>query len=287
MSGIEPVLKWVGGKRALLPQISSYFPEALDGTYFEPFLGGGSVAFRMQYRRSVLNDSNEELILFYQTVRDSLPELLDAIRSFPISQEAYYQIRDWDRERDFKSRSSVERAARFYYLNKCGFNGLYRVNQSGKFNVPFAKRTSIPLPLEKFYALSSYLRGETGLQVTLLAQDFETVLDSAKAGDLVYFDPPYIPISKTANFVSYGKLGFSGFDQERLAKVISMLSENGVRVLMSNSDADETWRIFGSIGSLHRVEVQRNISASGKHRKRVVEVLFDNIGELKSHGKIR
>jgi DNA adenine methylase len=104
---------------------------------------------------------------------------------------------------------------------------------------------------------------------------------------LVYFDPPYIPISKTANFVSYGKLGFSGFDQERLAKVISILSENGVRVLMSNSDADETWRIFGSIGSLHRVEVQRNISASGKHRKRVAEVLFDNIGELKSHGKIR
>jgi DNA adenine methylase len=287
MSGIEPVLKWVGGKRALLPQISGHFPKELDGTYFEPFLGGGSVALSMLYRRSILNDSNEELILFYEMVRDRLPDLLDTIRSLPVTKDSYYQIRDWDKEHDFMSRPSVERAARLYFLNKCGFNGLYRVNRSGKFNVPFANKSTVSLPVEKFIALSNYLQGNMGLDVTLVSQDFAAVVNNATQGDLVYFDPPYIPVSKTSNFVSYGKQGFSPFDQERLANVISSLTEKGVRVLMSNSNANETWSIFSPLGTLHKVEVQRNISASGEHRTRVVEVLFDNIGELTKRGKIR
>lgn len=280
MTSVEPVLKWVGGKRSSLKHILRVFPENLIGKYYEPFLGGGAVAFSLGFEQQVLSDANEELISFYRVVRDNPQELISKLRQFEVSRDFYYQIRSWDREPDFAKSSDVEKAARTYFLNKCGYNGLYRVNSKGQFNVPFGDKTILPVNESKIFALSAKLRGETGLNIVLSSNDFESSVEDAVAGDLVYLDPPYVPLSSTANFVSYGQDGFTDFDHERLAKVIESLSSKGVFVIMSNSNADKTYRLFSELGEMSLVPVQRLLSAKLTSRLLIQETLFTNADRI-------
>ncbi|MCF8529216.1 MAG: Dam family site-specific DNA-(adenine-N6)-methyltransferase [Aquiluna sp.] len=277
---MEPVLKWVGGKRAILSELDAHFPSRLDGTYFEPFLGGGAVAFSREYSKISVSDANQELIRFYEVVRDHPTELFEVVSGFPVDEKFFYEIRGWDRASIFDSKSKVQLAARTLYLNRCGFNGLFRVNSRGQFNVPFGKKTSLDVRMEKLLALSRKLSGELGNQIEIMHSDFDSVLGKARPGDLVYFDPPYLPLSSTSNFVSYSITGFSNFDHLRLANSIEQLTKMGVRVLMSNSDTPRTREIFGGLGALISLNVQRNLSADGSKRGKVAEVIFDNAGRL-------
>lgn len=280
MTSVEPVLKWVGGKRSSLKHILKMFPDNLNGKYYEPFLGGGAVAFSLGFEQQVLSDANEELISFYRVVRDHPQELISKLRQFEVSRDFYYQIRSWDRDADFAQASAVEKAARTYFLNKCGYNGLYRVNSRGQFNVPFGNKTELPVNESKIVALSAKLRGESGLNIVLSSHDFESAVEGASAGDLVYFDPPYVPLSSTANFVSYGQDGFTDFDHERLAKVIGSLSSRGVLVIMSNSNADKSYRLFSEFGEMSLVPVQRLLSAKVASRSLIHETLFTNADRI-------
>ena len=273
---VEPVLKWAGGKKSLLPQLMQRFPRSIQGKYIEPFLGGASVAMSVPYREIYASDSNPELINFYEIVRDFPNELISEILLWQVSEEEYYKIRAMDREASFLKLDPVIRAARTLYLNKVGFNGLFRVNQSGHFNVPFGKRSKIAVDEQKIKALSTKLRGEFGQVITLSVEDFESSISKAESGDFVYLDPPYIPVSSTSSFVGYSESGFSLEDQTRIADRIENLTRNGVRVIMSNSYSPKTLEIFQHLGQIEVIEAPRRISAKGTQRGWVEEIIFDN-----------
>lgn len=280
MTSAEPVLKWVGGKRSTLNRLKDFFPSAIVGDYFEPFLGGGAVAFSRTYRRQKLSDSNGELISLYSVIRDNPKELIETLKTFPVSKEFYYEIRSWDRNASFGEISPVHRAARTYYLNRCGFNGLFRVNSRGEFNVPFGHKTSLSLDETKIWALSSKLGGEGQNSIALTVGDFASAVNGAGRDDLVYLDPPYVPISSTSNFVSYAQAGFTNFDHERLSKVVESLSSRGALVVMSNSNAKQTHELFGHLGDMTLVPVRRLVSANASSRTFVDEVIFTNARQI-------
>jgi DNA adenine methylase len=225
--GGKPFLKWAGGKRQLLPAIRESLPASF-ARYHEPFVGGGAVFFDLGPDRARLSDANDELIGCYLAVRDRVHELIAALRDHVYEKEHYYAVRSWDPAQ----LDDVQRAARMIYLNKAGFNGLYRVNSSGIFNVPFGRYKNPNICDEgTLLACSAQLKG-----AEISRRPFETVVDEAKEGDFVYFDPPYIPLSRTSNFTAYSDLKFAGDDQERLARVFEQLAARGVHAMLSNSD---------------------------------------------------
>jgi len=276
MTSVEPVLKWVGGKRSTLSRLAEFFPPEIEGEYFEPFLGGGAVAFSRPYKRQRLSDSNGELITLYSVIRDNPEELIETLKTFTVSRESYYEIRSWDRLTSFGDIPEIRKAARTYYLNRCGFNGLFRVNSRGEFNVPFGHKTSLSLDEKKIWALASKLRGQGEYSISLSVNDFESAVQGAKSGDCVYLDPPYVPISATSNFVSYAQAGFTDFDHARLSRVIESLSVRGVLVIMSNSNSKQTHQLFGHLGTMTSVPVRRLLSAKPSSRTYVDEVIFTN-----------
>jgi DNA adenine methylase len=223
----KPFLKWAGGKRQLLPVIRANLPAAFS-RYHEPFVGGGAVFFDLAPKRAVLSDANDELVNCYRIVRDRAQELVAALRGHVYEKDHYYRIRAWDPA----ALDAVQRAARTIYLNKAGFNGLYRVNSKGIFNVPFGRHKNPAICDEaNLLACSAQLKG-----AEIARRRFEEVLGEASAGEFVYFDPPYIPVSRTANFTAYSDLKFEAEDQERLARTFEELAGRGVHVMLSNSD---------------------------------------------------
>jgi DNA adenine methylase len=223
----KPFVKWAGGKRQLLPAIRAALPE-ISARYFEPFVGGGAVFFDANPRRAFLSDANAELINAYLAVRDRVEVLVRALRGHVYDKEHYYRVRALRPE----SLDEVERAARTIFLNKTGFNGLYRVNSKGIFNVPFGRFKNPNICDETtLRACSARLAG-----VNVRCRPFEAVLGEAEAGDFVYFDPPYVPLSRTAHFTAYSDLKFDLEDQERLACVFERLADRGVKAMLSNSD---------------------------------------------------
>ena len=293
-NGINPLLKWAGGKRRVLPRILRYVPSEF-GTYFEPFLGGGSVFFGLglQNKRSVISDINQDLINFYETVRDAPLELLQIVSGFETSDESYYSIRAQDRDPKFHEHvSNSQRAARFLYLNKMGFNGLHRVNKQGHFNVPVGRRATPHAPLfnlvseTELLRMSDYLRlPETGTDspgVRLGAGHWSDFLKDVQEGDFVYLDPPYDPISKTSSFVSYSDEGFGENDQRALRDIcIELAVKKKAFVLLSNSATDLVKQIFvhETRGVFHIAEqfsVQRSVSAQADKRVLATEVLIWN-----------
>lgn len=217
----QPLVKWVGGKRQLLPQLRTLFPKDFNN-YFEPFLGGGAVFFSLQKRKSFLSDINEELINMYQVVKDSPLALIDELKTYKYEKSFFLQIRERDKEENYKKKySKIERAARFIYLNRTCFNGLYRVNSHGFFNVPFGAYKNPDFVQEKNIINASRLLHKT--EATIKHQNFEQVLRDAKAGDFVYFDPPYDTLSETANFTSYAKESFGKDMQRKLADIFIKL----------------------------------------------------------------
>lgn len=264
----RPFLKWVGGKSQLLDQLRPLLPP-MFGRYFEPFVGGAALFFAIRPPRATLSDVNEELIDCYRAIRDDVDGVLDALVAHRYERDHYYEVRDIDP----KSLSLVERAARTIFLNKTGFNGLYRVNRAGKFNVPFGRHANPSFADEEnLRSCALALRG-----VELLVRDFRAVLGGASRGDFVYFDPPYVPVSETADFTSYAAGGFSMRAQEELADVFRRLTEKGVYAMLSNSGAPLVRELYAGF-AIDDVYAARNVNSNAAKRGKVVEVVVRNYG---------
>jgi DNA adenine methylase len=266
----RPFIKWAGGKRDLLAQYQPHFPSRdRVRRYFEPFLGGGAVFFHLQIQSALLFDTNPALIEVYQIVRDEVERLIDALQQHENEKTHYYAVR----AQDPAQLSAVERAARFIYLNRTGYNGLYRVNRRGQYNVPFGRhKNPVICDRENLRAVSHALQ-----TAQLAADDFEAATDQAGPGDLIYFDPPYAPLSATANFTSYTRNGFSEADQRRLARRVHQLHERGCFVMLSNSSASLIYELYQGYG-YHLIEIQarRAINSAPHKRGPVTELLITN-----------
>lgn len=229
---IAPFLKWVGGKRQLMPAINGLLPKNYTN-YYEPFIGGGALLFDLQPKNAVINDFNQELINVYQTIKDSPEELITDLKTHKNESDYFYDLRALDRENGFNELSNIKKASRIIYLNKTCYNGLYRVNNSGEFNSPFGRYKNPNIVNEiTIRAVSKYLNNS---DITIINKDFEEALEDIKKGSFVYFDPPYHPVSDSSNFTGYIQGGFDMFEQVRLRDLCDKLNKNGVKFLLSNS----------------------------------------------------
>lgn len=274
-----PFVKWAGGKAQLLSQFGPYFPTRF-GRYIEAFVGGGAVFFhlyrqdRLRGKEVVLIDRLEELINCYQVIQTHVEELIGELQHHEprkLDEGYYYEVRAWDRQPGYELRSDVERAARFLFLNHTCYNGLYRVNQQGQFNVPFGRYQNPTICDEdNLRAASQALHG-----VSLLVGDFVQCLQVAEAGDFVYLDPPYHPLSDTASFTSYTASDFDAQDQQRLASAFRELDERDCQLMLSNSWTDLIRELYDGY---QQIEVQaiRAISCRGSERGAIPELLVMN-----------
>ena len=278
----RPFLKWAGGKRALLEEIRNRTPE-YAGKYIEPFLGAGAVLFDQDfYRKKVVSDFNSDLIEVYETIRDKPNELLAALRKHKNSKEHYYEVRAWDREKTYYSRKTkVQRAARFIFLNKTNYNGLYRVNAAGQMNVPFGTQAN-PDWIQKdlILSVSTFLnaRADSGEFLnTFMSGDYKEALKIAKPGDWVYLDPPYAD-----TFTHYQSGGFSDQQQAELRNEILRLTELKIPVLLSNSNAPIIRELYSdkSMFNIELVTVRRAIGSASESRVKTQEVLINNYKKI-------
>ena len=273
---VEPILKWAGGKRQLLSEITALFPTTYDA-YHEPFVGGGAVFFHLDPAAGTINDLNERLTTFYEVVRDHPDALITENKMHEYEEEYFYEARSEFNE--FLSKSTVtsedriREASLLLYLNRTCFNGLYRENSDGEFNVSFGRYTNPDWVQEQRIRKAS--RALQGTEV--FNTDFEYVLEEATGGDLVYFDPPYEPVSKTADFNSYHADGFDRDDQRRLRDAAVELSEQNVSVLISNSPpVTELYEGYDAF-SVTYVDASRAINSDASSRGEVAEVLITNV----------
>lgn len=264
----KPFLKWAGGKRRLLAQYDPHWPE-FSGTYREPFVGSGAVFFHLQPQRSQLADINPELVNAYLCVRDCLPELettLAAHRDLH-SHDYYYATRALSPQ----DLNSVERAARLIYLNKTCFNGLYRENSRGNFNVPIGKyKNPSILQSDVLRAASAALQG-----VDIELAPFWEVGDCAQPGDFIYFDPPYYPLSSTSNFTAYTRYTFGETEQIQLRDLFADLQQRGISAAVSNSDCARIRELYAGF-KLIEIEAGRAINSKGDRRGQIKELLILN-----------
>jgi DNA adenine methylase len=262
-----PPLKYVGGKSRLLPEIRPFYP-AEYGTYFEPFVGGGACYFYFEPAKAVISDTNAELINLYKVIRTQVEELIPALKKIPFSEEQFYKLR----AKSPVDLTPVDRAARTVYLNKTCFNGMYRVNKSGEFNVPFGKYTNPTIcDAENLRACALVLQNAN---TSINCCDFEQTVNAVNAGDFCYADPPYVPLTSTADFTSYSVDGFGPKEQERLRDALMAASHRGAYILASNSDTPYTRELYEG-WNLKQVMVGRTISASA-NRTSVAELLISN-----------
>lgn len=269
---LKPILKWVGGKRQLLSEIKKHIPSNYN-TYIEPFFGGGAVLFEIQPKKAIINDINIELVNMYKTVKTNSEDLIKKLEKYTNDEEKYYEIRNLDRNENYKKLSNIDRASRMIYLNRTCFNGLYRVNSKGQNNVPYGKYKN-PTICDKsnIKNISKYFN-ENDIEIKNL--DFEKLLKLAQPGDFVYLDPPYDPLTDTSSFVSYSKDGFTKDDQTRLKECCDLLTKKGVKFLLSNSSTEFIKELYKDY-TIIEVDANRNISASVKGREKVKEVLIKN-----------
>lgn len=264
-----PVIKWAGGKRQMLRQFTRLFPKQLPAVYHEPFFGSGAVFFRLSPRASYLTDSSGELINFYTVLKSSVEELILDLDKHANTKAYYYRIR----AEDPRNLTAVERASRFLYLNKCGYNGLWRVNRAGRNNVPYG---SYQNPNYRDHA--ALRKAGLALQSAVLQQaDFEITLGQARPGDFIYCDPPYHPLSGTANFRGYTAGSFTPGDQERLAAMFRKLDKRGCLVMASNSDTPFIRDLYSGY-EITIVRGRRAINCRGSGRGPVNELVIRNYG---------
>lgn len=268
----SPFIKWVGGKGKLLTQLSPMLPPGAPlMRHVEPFIGGGAMFFARRPERALLCDINPDLIGTYTAVRDNVDGVIRSLQSLARDHNAenYYRVRDRYNRQD--RATTTTRAAMFIYLNKTCFNGLHRVNRKGEFNVP-AGRYDDPRILnpEALRACSAQLS-----KADLRCQGFESLLETAKPGDFIYFDPPYAPVSTTANFTSYAQTGFGRDDQVRLRDVYRELDRRGCRLMLSNSDVPFIRDIYADY-NIDVVAAPRAINCDAKSRGKVTEVVVRN-----------
>jgi DNA adenine methylase len=297
----RPFLKWAGGKTQLLQQFSNYFPKELKNgeieNYYEPFLGSGAVFFfiKQNYpiKKAFLTDINEELILTFNVVKSDVTELIEELKDLkedfislkPNEQELFfYNIRDIYNQKkssiDFNNYSSkwISRAAQMIFLNKTCFNGLFRLNRKGEFNVPFGRYRNPQILNEE-----NLLRCSEELQIAdIFLTDFENIKDYITSKFFIYFDPPYRPISKTSSFTSYSKYDFTDEDQVRLSNLYKYLGVNGNKLMLSNSDpknenpSDQFFERLYDKFNIIRVQANRMINCNGGKRGKINELLILN-----------
>lgn len=266
----KPFIKWLGGKRQLMEEIVSNFPETYNH-YFEPFIGGGAVFFNVNNKQCYINDKNSELINVYCVIKKHPDELIDSLEKHEISKEYYYFLRALDRTEEFKFLSPVKKASRFIYLNKLGYNGLYRVNSKGQYNVPYGKYKNPKI----FDKDNIFLCSEKLNQTEIMNGDFEIIKPFIEENDFVYLDPPYFPLNKTSNFTSYTADGFGVDTNYRLKEFCDYLTTKKVKFLMSNSSSDFIIKLYEGY-EIQLVKAKRNINSKADGRGRIDEVLIKN-----------
>lgn len=273
---VKPFLKWAGGKRQLQEVLRANLPKQWDKNskfYFEPFIGGGAMFFDLQPPRATISDRNPELINCYEVIRNAVDELIEELKKHKSEESYYYNLRDWDRNDILRTKSPVESAARIIFLNKTCYNGLFRVNSSGQFNVPFG-RYSNPniLDVSVLKAVSEYLQSS---KINIFNQDFQAAVQDAQEGDFIYFDPPYDPVSSTASFTSYYTNKFNKDEQVRLKETVDELNHRGCHILLSNAYTDFIRDLYSDYQQV-KVLATRSINSVATKRGSVEEILIKN-----------
>lgn len=270
----KPFIKWAGGKSRLASRIVSFFPKEYN-KYYEPFLGGGAIYFEIAPQCGTLNDLNKNLIQTYTSVKNNPTELIDelskveeaynALDSLEEKARYYYDIRD---DYNQKEMSQIARSAAFIFLNKAGWNGMYRENSNGAFNIPFGKKERI-----KIYDKKNILSVSQNIQnMKFTSVDYKEAVRDAGDGDLIYFDPPYYPISKTASFTDYQKEGFGEKEQKELHDLALELVKRGCYVVVSNSNCAKSRDMYKDF-CVKKISVSRTIGAKSSSRGRIEEII--------------
>jgi len=267
----SPVIKWVGGKRQLMSEIKSRLPKNYN-RYLEPFIGGAAVFFELGHKNSIINDFNAELTNLYSVIKNQPEDLFEDLKYHKNEKEYYYQIRALDRDIEaYQKLSDLEKASRFIYLNKNGFNGLYRVNKKGQYNVPFG---DIKNP--KYADKQNLINCSRLLKSTkILTGDFENIKPYINEGDFIYIDPPYVPVSLTSDFTSYTSAGFGKEDHIRLKNMCDFIDEKNAFFMLSNSETDFVKTLYSDY-KIDIVQASRALNSNGKGRGKVGEVLVRN-----------
>jgi DNA adenine methylase len=275
---IKPYLKWAGGKRQLLSEIKKYLPNNVQNyTYYEPFIGAGAVFFELQPQKAIINDFNTQLILTYTVIKENVEELIKLLKKHKNrnDEEYFYEIRSLDRNAiKFDELTNVEKAARLIFLNKTCFNGLYRVNSQGLFNVPYGKYKN-PAICEEIVLrqISKYLNAH---EIDILNGDFEQAVKTADKNSFIYFDPPYHSPDKTT-FTGYQADGFDEEEQARLRNVVIRMTNQGSKCLLSNSDTEYIRKLYDyDFFEIISVQAKRYINSDSAGRGNVNDVLIKN-----------
>jgi DNA adenine methylase len=266
---VRPIVKWAGGKTRLLSSLKPHVPKRIR-TYVEPFAGGAALFFSLageaprRFDRAILCDANPELVALYRAVQRNVDDVIAALGKYHYDRTLYYKTRD----RDTAQMTDVERAARFIFLNRTCYNGLWRVNAKGKFNVPFGRYSDPRICDPDALRAASWALADA----TIHRGDFTTATRDLGTKDFVYFDPPYVPVSKTADFTSYAAGGFGASDQARLVAEIKRLQAAGTRVVLSNADTPETRALYKGFKKVS-VEAPRPINSNATKRGNARELV--------------
>ena len=274
---MKPFLKWVGGKGRVISQLEKYFPSEY-GSYFEPFVGGGAVYFDIEAKIATINDINKSLVGAYINIRDHVDLLIKELtdlqqRYYSLDEDKqkqmFYEIRD--EYNDIRDKSSLKKSALLIFLNKTCFNGMYRENRSGKFNVPFGKHQKPTICDENnLRHVANRLKN-----TTILSETYKVAIKEAKAGDFVYLDPPYHPINPTSSFTSYSEADFLEKDQVELKELIDELTTRKCKVMLSNSDTPFIQNLYRDYRKEY-ISVARSINANGDGRGKISEIVVLN-----------
>lgn len=265
-----PIVKWAGGKRQLLFDLTRNLPKKYN-RYFEPFIGGGALFFELQPEKAYISDVNEELINLYSVIQNDVEALIEDLQKHEVSKKYFLKIREIDRKPVYKKWTNVQKASRFIYMNRTCFNGLYRVNSQGQFNVPFGNYSNPRIIDEHNLYNCSELLKKTQIE----CKSFTAILDEVEKGDFVYFDPPYVPLNATSSFTSYTKEGFDVDMQFQLREVCDELNDRGVYFLLSNSDTEFINELYSAY-TVKKVFASRQINANASGRGKITEVLVRN-----------
>jgi DNA adenine methylase len=271
---VQPVLKWAGGKRQLIKEIEKYIPKRFN-TYYEPFLGGGAVLFHLQPKNAIVNDINSELINCYNVIKDNVDNLIIDLKKHENEKEYFYSIRELDRTDEYNHLTDIERASRLIYLNRTCFNGLFRVNSQGQFNVPFGNYKNPKIVDEiVLKSISKYLKENN---IMLMNDTYQNSLQEAQKGDFIYLDPPYDPVSDSSSFTGYTLDGFNRGHQDQLKAMCDELHQRKCKFLLSNSATPYILDLYKEY-KIEIVSAKRNINSIAEKRGDVEEVLVRNYG---------
>ncbi|MCL4137649.1 UNVERIFIED_CONTAM: hypothetical protein GTU68_003140 [Idotea baltica] len=266
----RPFLKWAGGKAKLLQSLTPLLPKQYNN-YFEPFIGGGALFFYLQPKRAYISDLNSELVNCYLCIRNNPVKVIEYLKKHIYEKEYFYKLREIAKFTEYENWSNEQKAARLIYLNKTCFNGLYRVNKKGEFNVPFGRYKNPLICDEK----NIYLCSQALKKVNISLEDFSNTKSKLQENDFIYLDPPYVPISKSSNFTSYTLENFDIKQQENLSKFCKEITAKGVKFMLSNSSSDLVHNLYKDFNSF-TVNAPRSINSKIKMRNDVEELVITN-----------